>query len=72
MIVPAHTTTSIVAIFGPSLIWKDVFKTGSGRLQVEGRALLRSKVPLLPNPTKTTANDMPKFSQKINVIISTN
>ena len=43
MIVPAHTATSIVAIFAPSLIWKDVFKTGSGRLQVEGRALGRSK-----------------------------
>ena len=48
------------------------FKTGSGRLQVEGEALLRSMVPLLPNPTKTTANDMPKFDPTINVIISTN
>ena len=72
MIVPAHTTTSIVAIFAPSLIWKNVLKTGSGRLQVEGKALLRSKVPFLPNLTKRTANDMPKFNPKIKVIISTN
>lgn len=70
--VAAHTISSIFAIFAPSSIWKGVFKTGSGRLQVEGKALLRSMVPLLPNPTKTAANDMPEFGPKINVIISTN
>jgi len=61
MIVPAHTTTSIVAIFVPSLIWKDAFKTGSGRLQVEGKALGRSRVPLLLNHIEAEANDMPKL-----------
>jgi hypothetical protein len=72
MVVPAHTTSIIFAIFAPASTGKGVFKTGSGRLQAEGTALLRSMVPLLPNPAKTTTNGIPKFGSKIDIVISAN